>query len=107
MRVFSAQYKLPIINSHGMFFDAQSFHVLDVKDDSIEPFLLALLNGEEVRIPVEKPVKYEPTKIVDAYGTEIISIRGWGRLQKLKDGDKIQDEIGKEIAELINKSMTP
>lgn len=101
---FNKQYKLPIICRYGMFFDANCYHILDVIDDSIEPFLLVLLNGEDVRIPAEKPVKYEPTKIVDAYGTKIISIRGWGRIQKLKNGEEIQDNIGREIAELINNS---
>lgn len=32
-----------------------------------------------------------------------VRVRGWGRLGKLKDGDKIQDKIGELIAEALNE----
>lgn len=30
-------------------------------------------------------------------------VRGWGRLSYMKDGDKLQDEVGNMIAEALNE----
>lgn len=41
--------------------------------------------------------------IWDADNNMVGETRGWGYLQKLKDGAKIQDNVGKLIVELLNK----
>lgn len=108
MKEFNKRYKLPVKSMHGMAFDKQAFHVLDIIEDSIESDLIKLINGEPVKVNVPLPVSYvnsPATRIKDANGKEIISIRGWGRLSKLADGDRIQDAIGNEIAELINFNL--
>lgn len=42
-------------------------------------------------------------------GEAVVSIRGWGAIQNLKDlpcsPDKFQDEIGKFVAEAINEKI--
>lgn len=56
---------------------------------------------------IKHPVKYYPegTMIMDADNNHILDIRGWGRLQKLSDGEDVQDAIGRYIEDLINKDL--
>jgi len=92
-----------------MFHDKNGNHILDIickfpYDKPLTDFLLAKFNGKETNIKFTKKVKYRPTHIYSKK-EQLISIRGWGNFQKFKDGDKIQDAIGNEIAELINSSF--
>ena len=64
--------------------------------------------------PFKTPFWYddEGYSIMDAYGNKVIDIRGWGYLTGKGSGAKgyksekakaIQDNIGKRVAELMNK----
>lgn len=54
---------------------------------------------------IKSPVRYEAmgTMMFDANNNHILDIRGWGRLQYIKDGAAIQDSIGHFIADAINE----
>jgi len=54
---------------------------------------------------IKSPVRYDKygTMIFDADNNHVLDIRGWGRLQYIKDGASIQDAIGYFIAEAINE----
>lgn len=111
MKKISELFQKPFVN-HGyqMLFDKKGNHLLDCEDDNLMQFITCSLNDLPIpaglNLNINLPVKYQPTKVIDGNGVEIISIRGWGRLQKLDNGDKVQDEIGQEIAELINLTNT-
>lgn len=43
--------------------------------------------------------------IVDSEGNQILDVRGWGRLCRTENGDKIQDAYGEYFANLINEDL--
>lgn len=45
------------------------------------------------------------TDVRDANGDAICDIRGWGRLQYYKNGDKLQDKIAQYIVDAINEKL--
>lgn len=103
-----AGIKLPIkAESYGYFFDANSEMVCEC-DYSRVPLYKAIesiLNEKPIENKCFKfnlPVTYKPTKITDATGVKIVTIRGWGRLGKLPNGAELQDNIGVALAERIN-----
>jgi len=53
----------------------------------------------------KEPFRYEPMgqEIRDKENNQILDIRGWGRLGYMKDGDRLQDEIGEYICHLLNE----
>lgn len=51
------------------------------------------------------PVTAYSGMLHDAEGNHICDIRGWGRLQYMKDGDKLQDKIGDWVAAAINEKL--
>lgn len=51
------------------------------------------------------PVKAVCNMLHDAEGNHICDMRGWGRLQYFKDGDKLQDKLGDWVAEAINEKL--
>ena len=56
---------------------------------------------------ISHPVEYSEngTYIYGADGLMIADVRGWGWIQKLKDPEKTQDEIGEFIAQAINEKL--
>lgn len=57
---------------------------------------------------IKYPVRYvegSGTMVFDENDNHISDTRGWGRLQKLDNGDKIQDDITKFIAQAINDKL--
>ncbi len=67
------------------------------------------MDKEEIKKLIIYPVRYEPMGqyIFDAEDNIIANVRGWGRLQYLPDPEATQDEIGRFIAEGINKILKP
>lgn len=51
------------------------------------------------------PVKATCEMIYDSQGNHICDIRGWGRLQYFKDGDKLQDKITQFVVDAINEKL--
>lgn len=51
------------------------------------------------------PVTEYCQKVTDAEGNMLVDIRGWGRLQYFKDGDKLQDKIAKWVVDAINEKL--
>lgn len=64
---------------------------------------------ETYKSTITPPVKYfaEGTCILDAAGNHIVDIRGWSRLQKLPNGEMVQDAFGEEVAKAINYLLYP
>lgn len=52
------------------------------------------------------PVKHVCGMIHDKEGNHIVDIRGWGRLQYMKDGEILQDKIGDWVAQAINEKLS-
>lgn len=57
---------------------------------------------------IAHPVEYSShgTYIFGADDLMIADVRGWGWIQKLKNPEQTQDEIGRFIAEAINEKLT-
>lgn len=104
MKEFNKQYKLPLKNTrYSHVFDAKSNMVMEIPNDELREKVVSLINGGIVdELPIKVPVTYKPTAIFDCSEKQIITIRGWGRLAKLLDGEQVQDMIGQEIASLLN-----
>lgn len=51
------------------------------------------------------PVKGVMGTIYSAESDMLAQIRGWGRLQYFKDGDKLQDRIEAWVVEAINEKL--
>lgn len=53
---------------------------------------------------IKFPVRYDDSGIImDADGKMLLQVRGWGWIQYLKgNSEKMQDDFGKKIADLIN-----
>lgn len=53
------------------------------------------------------PFKYDPygQKILDSKNSMCLEVRGWGKFQYQKDGDKLQDEFGEYVAKLLNDNQ--
>lgn len=53
------------------------------------------------------PVRYDSngTYIWDANDKMIADVRGWGWMQKLKNPEQIQDDIGEFIAQAVNEKL--
>lgn len=45
------------------------------------------------------------TDIIDAESNKVCDIRGWGRLQYFKDGEKLQDKIAQFVVDAINEKL--
>lgn len=55
------------------------------------------------------PFKYvkEGQMVFDAKNRMVVDVRGWGFLQKFTDGERIQDNIGQLIVDLLNEKLKP
>ena len=64
-------------------------------------------DNELVTKNVKFPLRYDEygQYIWDANGNIIAQIRGWGRLQKLSNGEKVQDAIGHFFVETLNAAV--
>lgn len=56
---------------------------------------------------IKLPVKYDSmgTMIIDSDNNLICDIRGWGRFQYMEEGEKVQDSVGRYIADAINDKI--
>jgi len=62
---------------------------------------------EKIKQAIKGKVKYDPmgTRVTDEEHNHILDIRGWGRYQYMKDGEKIQDAVGQFIVDAINEKI--
>lgn len=53
------------------------------------------------------PFRYDKMgqEIRDSKNNQVLDIRGWGRLGYMKDGAKLQDEVGEYICYLLNEGV--
>lgn len=60
---------------------------------------------EDVNKLIKSPVEFVRGYIHDAEGNVIMQVRGWGRLQYLKNPEEKQDAIGRFVADAINEKL--
>lgn len=67
--------------------------------------LVKILNGEPVELPEDLKFTFEDGDIL-ANRQSVIIIRGWGRLQQIKEDDPatVQDTFGQYVTDLLNES---
>jgi hypothetical protein len=68
--------------------------------------LVKILNGEPVELPEDLKFTFEDGDIL-ANRQSVIIIRGWGRLQQIKEDDPatVQDTFGQYVTDLLNESV--
>jgi len=68
--------------------------------------LVKILNGEPVELPDNLKFTFEDGDILTNRQSVII-IRGWGRLQQIKEDDPatVQDTFGQYVTDLLNESV--
>ncbi|MFZ0490290.1 MAG: hypothetical protein WBV11_00300 [Salegentibacter sp.] len=61
------------------------------------------LAKETIKFPVHYDQRGQTVR--DANGLMVCDIRGWGKIQYLKQAEERQDSIGRLIAKLLNESQ--
>ena len=61
----------------------------------------------KIKEVIDFPVRYDDygQQIWDSNNHLICDIRGWGRIQYMKDAEKIQDSVGQFICDAINRAI--